>query len=252
MIDYLFYGANALSGIALLLIGVSVVAWNYGADMLAFEKRGVPTTAQVLRKFVTKSRRDKDSLDYDYSHYLVYEYWTPQGEAVEEKELLRKEDWEQAPEQGSIKVLYLPEDPKKSCYKIRPSSSLFRFSGGARKGAYGAGILTVVGYVFWYSLAMHAAKAEVVIPDDWRSEKVEIYRKMPSQDLIDRLGLGRVEVSFFIQLEPGEVGEVPQATRKLDKELAKTIEIGDVLEARYPPDNKWGAVLTVEAASKPD
>ena len=66
---------------------------------------------------------------------------------------------------------------------------------------------------------------------------------MPSRDLIDRLGLGRVEVSFFIELEPGEAGEVPQATRKLDKDLAKIIEIGDVLEARFPPDNKWGAVL---------
>ena len=44
-----------------------------------------------------------------------------------------------------------------------------------------------------------------------------------------------------------EAGEVPQATRKLDKKLAKTIEIGDMLEARFPPDNKWGAVLTVEA-----
>ncbi|WP_346912044.1 DUF3592 domain-containing protein [uncultured Roseibium sp.] len=252
MIDYLFYGANALSCIALLLIGISVVAWNYGADMLAFEKRGVPTTAQVLRKYVTRTRRNEDTLAYDYSHYVEYEYRTPQGDTVRENEYLSESDWDQAPEEGPIEILYLPEDPKKSCYKIRPSSSLFRFSGGARKGAYGAGILTVVGYLFWYGLAMHVAKAEVVIPDDWRSEKVEIYRKMPSQDLIDRLGLGRVEVSFFIELEPGETGEVPQSTRKLDKELAKTIEIGDVLEARYPPDNKWGAVLTIEAASKSD
>ena len=247
MIDYLFYGANILSGIALLLVGFSVVAWNYGADMLAFEKRGVPTTAQVLRKYVTRTRRNEDTLDYDYSHYIEYEYRTPQGDKIQENEFLSETDWERAPEEGPVEILYLPEDPTKSCYRIRPSSSLFRFSDDARKGAYGAGILTAAGYVLWYVLAMHAATAAVVIPDGWRSERVEIYRKMPSEDLIDRLGLGRMEVSFFIQLEPGEAGEVPQATRKLDKELAKTIEIGDVLEARFPADNKWGAVLAVEA-----
>ncbi|WP_417677965.1 DUF3592 domain-containing protein [Roseibium sp.] len=247
MIDYLFYGANVLSAIALLLVGVSVVAWNFGADMLAFEKRGVPTTARILRKYVTRTRRNEDTLAYDYCHYVEYEYRTPQGETIRENEFLSEADWEQAPGEGPINILYLPEDPTKSCYKIRPSSSLFRFSHSLRNGAYGAGILTIVGYALWYVLAMHAATAAVVIPDDWRSEKVEIYRKMPSEDLIDRLGLGRMEVSFFIQLEPDEAGEVPQATRKLDKKLAKTIEIGDMLEARFPPDNKWGAVLTVEA-----
>ena len=128
MIDYLFYGANVLSAIALLLVGVSVVAWNFGADMLAFEKRGVPTTARILRKYVTRTRRNEDTLAYDYSHYVEYEYRTPQGETIRENEFLSEADWEQAPGEGPINILYLPEDPTKSCYKIRPSSSLFRFS----------------------------------------------------------------------------------------------------------------------------
>lgn len=191
MIDTLFFGSAILSCIALCLLGFSILTWKSSIDNQDFRKHGRSTTAIVLQKFGTRCEHDPGREEGEDQRYVAYEYRTPGGETVRQKELLTRTDWEHVRPGQRIEVLYLPHDPTRSLYRPAESSVLTRSAKIIRTAAYCAGGLTIGCYVLWYVLAVSAATEPDSTPKDQPAPQVEVYRITPSREIIDGVGLGR-------------------------------------------------------------
>jgi hypothetical protein len=91
---------------------VGIVFGAVGAGLLwsgwQFRTRGESVEARVLRKY--SERGSKGS----FSYHLDYEFRTGRGDWIAGKDAVDRAAWERAPENGTVRVQYLPDQPGKN------------------------------------------------------------------------------------------------------------------------------------------